>query len=127
MKHISNEESDRAILEAPSGSQWHVKLSKTENGTFYQDGSQDFVRCYSLWNNEFLVFRYDGNMHFNVVILDNSGCEREYAFLIEREYAFPIEKRWVGRLPRNRDGSTEISSARACRRDSGKNNLLLWI
>ncbi|KAI3946035.1 hypothetical protein MKX01_024791, partial [Papaver californicum] len=110
MKHISNEESDRAILEAPAGIHWHVKLSKTEKGTFLQDGWQDFVSYYSLWDNEFLVFRYDGNMHFNVAILDNSGCEREYAF--------PIGKRLMGRLLRNRDGSTEISSARDCQRDS---------
>ncbi|RZC45285.1 hypothetical protein C5167_038230 [Papaver somniferum] len=92
----------------------HVALTwvyRTEKGTFLQDGWQDFVRYYSLWNNEFLVFRYDGNMHFNVVILHKSGCEREYAF--------PSEKRLVGRLSRKRDGSAEISTARACQSYSG--------
>ncbi|KAI3830373.1 hypothetical protein MKX03_033485, partial [Papaver bracteatum] len=108
MKHIFSEESDRAILEGPTGSRWHVKLCKTEKGTFLQDGWQDFVRYYSLGNNEFLMFRYEGNLHFNVVILHKSGCEREYAFPIER----------VGRLSRKHDGSTEISTARACQRDS---------
>ncbi|MCL7033074.1 hypothetical protein MKW94_010526 [Papaver nudicaule] len=111
MKHISKEESNRAILEGPSGSQWPVKLCKTEKGTFMQDGWQDFVRYYSLWDNEFLIFRYDGNMNFNVVILHKSGCEREYAF--------PMKNRMVGRWSRKRDGSTEISSARVCQRDSG--------
>ncbi|MCL7035742.1 hypothetical protein MKW94_029644, partial [Papaver nudicaule] len=80
MKYISDEESNRAILQGPTRSQWPVKLSKTEKDTFLKDGWQDFVRYYSLWNNEYLIFRYDGDLHFNVAILDKSGCERENAF-----------------------------------------------
>ncbi|OVA05167.1 B3 DNA binding domain [Macleaya cordata] len=122
MKHISEEESDRAILKGPSGSQWHVKLCKTEDGTYLQDGWQDFVRDHSLCYYEFLVFRYDGNMCFNVQIFDKSGCEREDACSSKTQgLIFPIEKKFVsyagkkrGKPPKRCAGSADLFPSRDC-------------
>eukprot|EP00262_Sarcandra_glabra_P020546 TRINITY_DN8232_c0_g1_i2.p1 TRINITY_DN8232_c0_g1~~TRINITY_DN8232_c0_g1_i2.p1 ORF type:complete len:170 (+),score=20.70 TRINITY_DN8232_c0_g1_i2:92-601(+) len=79
-KHLLEEASNRAVLEGPNGSIWHVELHKTINDMYLQDGWQDFVEDHSLRGNEFLVFRYDGNMHFSVQIFDESACEREDSF-----------------------------------------------
>ncbi|KAF9608828.1 hypothetical protein IFM89_011866 [Coptis chinensis] len=78
--HISKEDSRRVVLEGPSGNLWDVKLGKTEDGTFFQNGWQDFVRDHSLGDYEFLVFRYDGSMCFNVHIFDKTGCEKLEGF-----------------------------------------------
>ncbi|XP_059650012.1 B3 domain-containing protein Os01g0723500-like [Cornus florida] len=43
---------------------------------YLQDGWKEFLRDNSLGDNEFLVFRYDGNLCFNVKIFDKSGCKR---------------------------------------------------
>ncbi|XP_077218667.1 B3 domain-containing protein Os01g0723500-like [Tasmannia lanceolata] len=82
MKHISEEVSSKrtAILEGPSNKVWHVELSQKTNGTYLQDGWEEFVKAHSLKVSEFLVFRYDGNMSFNVLIFDKTACEREDIF-----------------------------------------------
>ncbi|XP_077218594.1 B3 domain-containing protein Os01g0723500-like [Tasmannia lanceolata] len=82
MKHISKEVSSKrtAILEGPTNKVWHVELSQKTNGTYLQDGWQEFVKAHSLKVSEFLVFRYDGNMRFNVLIFDKTACEREDIF-----------------------------------------------
>lgn len=80
MKHISNEATQNAILHGPNGSSWQVKLSKTPMGNFLSDGWSNVVEDQCLKEEEFLLFRYDGNMHFHVMIFDTSACEREDVF-----------------------------------------------
>ncbi|PIA59297.1 hypothetical protein AQUCO_00400295v1 [Aquilegia coerulea] len=83
LKHIQKEESVMAVLKCPSGSRWDVKLSKRENGTFIQDGWQNFLRDHSLGNYEVLVFRYNGDMCFDVQIFDKTGSEKLNGIYIE--------------------------------------------
>lgn len=43
---------------------------------FFHKGWQEFVKDNSLEAGEFLVFRYDGNLGFDVQIFGKSGCEK---------------------------------------------------
>lgn len=83
MKHISKDTSERAILKGPSGSNWQVKLRKSSGRIYLQDGWKKFLRDHSLGDNEFLLFRYDGNMCFNAQIFDKNGCERYDEFIMD--------------------------------------------
>ncbi|XP_077218927.1 B3 domain-containing protein Os01g0723500-like isoform X2 [Tasmannia lanceolata] len=127
MKHISKEASSKrtVILEGPSSRVWHVELSKTVNGTYLQDGWQEFAKAHSLRVSEFLVFRYDGNMRFNVLIFDKTVCEREDILTsnIFQEQTFFHEQKKRCRPPKTslNFGST-ISLQKACEIDS-KNHL----
>lgn len=76
MKHIKKEESDTATLKGPCGGQWRVKLGQKENGTFLQDGWQEFIRDNSIREADFLFFTYEGNLCFSAQIFDKSGLER---------------------------------------------------
>ncbi|XP_020098318.1 B3 domain-containing protein Os01g0723500-like [Ananas comosus] len=78
----SKEASKTAILEGPSGSKWHVELGKTAKGTFLTNGWPKFVKDHSMKEYEFLVFRYDGSMHFTVIVFDKTACEREDLFSV---------------------------------------------
>ncbi|KAJ4954040.1 hypothetical protein NE237_030872 [Protea cynaroides] len=80
VKNISENGSAEAILKDPLSRRWRIKLSKSRDGMYFQDGWQEFVSTHSLGDSEFLLFRYDGNMKFRVLIFDKSGCEKDYGF-----------------------------------------------
>ncbi|XP_010266787.1 PREDICTED: B3 domain-containing protein Os01g0723500-like isoform X3 [Nelumbo nucifera] len=76
-RHISKRAAGRAILEDRKGYRWFVKLKQTSSGIYLGEGWQDFLVDHSILDNEFLLFRYDGNLIFNVKIFGKNGCERD--------------------------------------------------
>ncbi|XP_077218662.1 B3 domain-containing protein Os01g0723500-like isoform X2 [Tasmannia lanceolata] len=115
MKHISEEASSKgtAILEGPSSKVWHVELSKQTNGTYLQDGWQEFAKAHSLRVSEFLVFRYDGNMRFSVKFFDKTACEREDIFT---SFHGPKTQGWPPK--KSLDFGPIVSQQKACEIDS---------
>lgn len=83
LKHISNDAPKRAILEGPNGCSWHVNIKKSSDGMFLSTGWAKFVEDHSLKEREFLVFRYNGNMHFTIQVFDTTACERDDLFEIQ--------------------------------------------
>ncbi|KAF5187979.1 B3 domain-containing protein [Thalictrum thalictroides] len=79
---IAKKSSEMVILEGPSGSCWCVRLKRTIDGMYLEDGWGKFARAHSLREGEFLVFRYDGNTKFTVQIFDSSTLEKEDAFKV---------------------------------------------
>ncbi|GKU94642.1 hypothetical protein SLEP1_g8101 [Rubroshorea leprosula] len=75
--------SDTINLRGPSRFVWTVKLARTVDDVFLQNGWEIFARDHSLEENDFLVFRYDENSTFNVVIFDKSACEREASYFVK--------------------------------------------
>ncbi|XP_077218924.1 B3 domain-containing protein Os03g0620400-like isoform X2 [Tasmannia lanceolata] len=125
MKHISKAATYKrtAILEGPSSRVWHVELSKKINGTYLQDGWQEFAKAHSLRVSDFLVFRYDGNMRFSVLIFDKTACEREDIFTCDsfQEPTFFHGPKKRGR-PRKKslDSGNVVSRQKTCEIDSKK-------
>ncbi|KAB1207192.1 hypothetical protein CJ030_MR7G011513 [Morella rubra] len=99
VKHLPKELPERAILRGPSGDEWPVKLWKTRNDIYLQDGWKQFYRDNSLGDNEFLLFKYNGGLCFDVHIFGKDACERVYVPLIKtnHETASSCGKRPVGR------------------------------
>lgn len=98
-KYILEGLSDRAILRGPSGDKWDVNVCKNTNGIYLQDGWQQFLRDHSLRNYEFLIFKYDGDLCFEVQIFSMDGCEKVYGFTKRTQHvtAFAQGKRKRGR------------------------------
>ncbi|XP_078170263.1 B3 domain-containing protein Os12g0592300-like [Carex rostrata] len=67
-------------LEGPSGATWHVKMIRSKNKFALQSGWKDFVTANHIDQNDILVFTYNGNYSFKVVIFDWSGCEKAAPF-----------------------------------------------
>ncbi|XP_042495566.1 B3 domain-containing protein Os01g0723500-like [Macadamia integrifolia] len=86
VKHISPEAYELATLEDSTGSQWPIKLSKTTEGTYLEDGWQDFVKDHSIDEYNFLLFGYDRNTCFSVNIFDKSACETSDSVLQASKY-----------------------------------------
>ncbi|KAK8653762.1 hypothetical protein V6N13_127746 [Hibiscus sabdariffa] len=66
-------------LEVPSGAVWQVELTKSDETVRLQKGWREFAEHYSLEFGSFVVFRYEGNGRFHVLIFDRSASEIEYA------------------------------------------------
>ncbi|GMI68864.1 hypothetical protein HRI_000555700 [Hibiscus trionum] len=78
MKKYGNGLSNSVLLTVPSGDTWHVELTRSDGVVWLQNGWQEFVEFYSLKNGYFLVFKYEGNDTFFILIFDMSASEIEY-------------------------------------------------
>ncbi|PSS01042.1 B3 domain-containing protein [Actinidia chinensis var. chinensis] len=73
-KYLNVENPNQAVLRTHCG-EWQVKIN---NGQLSQDGWTDFAKRHGLQKGDFLVFRHEGDMVFDVMVFDPSACEREY-------------------------------------------------
>ncbi|KAK7857191.1 B3 domain-containing transcription factor VRN1 [Quercus suber] len=70
--------SSLAFLTLPNGAKWEVGLTKHEGEVWLQKGWREFAEYYSLKLGYLVVFRYEGNSHFHVLIFDPSATEVDY-------------------------------------------------
>ncbi|XP_047312794.1 B3 domain-containing transcription factor VRN1-like [Impatiens glandulifera] len=78
--HLSN----AVLLKMPSGAVWRIGLTDSCGEVWMESGWRKFTNYYSIRYGHFLVFRYDGNSVFYVMILDNENAlEIEYP-IVER-------------------------------------------
>ena len=67
-----------AFLTIPTGTKWTVKLTKRDGEVWFQNGWREFANCHALTMGSLLVFRYEGNSGFSVLIFDATAIEIEY-------------------------------------------------
>lgn len=75
--------SGTATLVGPSGNSWYAELILIGDGLFFSDGWEAFVSDHFLEQGDFLVFRYDEDLQFTVLVFDQSMCEKEAALKAE--------------------------------------------
>ncbi|KAE9466907.1 hypothetical protein C3L33_01164, partial [Rhododendron williamsianum] len=73
-KNVGN----HVFLKVPSGAVWKVELERSNGVVWMCNGWKEFAKYYSIGFGHLLVFRYDGNCNFNVLIFDTSASEIEY-------------------------------------------------
>nr|POE61579.1 b3 domain-containing transcription factor vrn1 [Quercus suber] len=67
-----------AFLTVPNGTKWKVKLTKRDGEVCFQNGWCEFASCHAVNPGHLLVFRYEGNSHFYVLIFDDTATEIDY-------------------------------------------------
>ena len=70
--------SNMAFLTVPNGTKWKVKMTKRDGEVWFQNGWREFASCHALTLGHLLVFRYEGNSHFYVLIFDATATEINY-------------------------------------------------
>ncbi|XP_035539099.1 putative B3 domain-containing protein Os03g0621600 isoform X2 [Juglans regia] len=70
--------SNVAFLKLPNGAEWKLELTKCDGRVWLQKGWQEFMEYYSLKLGHLLVFRYEGNSHFYILVFDESATEIDY-------------------------------------------------
>jgi hypothetical protein len=78
VREFGNELSAVATLTVPNGRFWQVGLEKANAKIWFHDGWQNFMEYHSIHYGHFLVFRYEGNSKFHVLVFDNTATEIEY-------------------------------------------------
>jgi len=74
---------ENATLKGPSGVAWEIGLITRGDTVYFMDGWQRFVNDHSLKDNDLLVFNYNGESHFDVLIFDGeSFCEKEASYFV---------------------------------------------
>ncbi|KAJ8766667.1 hypothetical protein K2173_001187 [Erythroxylum novogranatense] len=68
-----------ATLSVPSGLKWQVKLQKSNEKLWFQEGWQEFVDYHSVRAGFLMIFKYEGRSHFNVHIYDLTVSEINYS------------------------------------------------
>ncbi|KAI9071569.1 hypothetical protein K1719_046464 [Acacia pycnantha] len=82
-----------ATIGVPDGRVWKMELKKSENEVLFCKSWEEFVKYYSLRFGFFLVFTYEGNSQFNVVIFDPSAAEIYYPLKVNPEKQNSAPKR----------------------------------
>jgi hypothetical protein len=74
---------ENVTLKGPSGVVWNIGLTTRDDTVYFVDSWQQFVNDHSLKENDFLVFKYNGESHFEVLIFDgNSFCEKATSYFV---------------------------------------------
>ncbi|XP_019458604.1 PREDICTED: B3 domain-containing protein REM16-like isoform X1 [Lupinus angustifolius] len=72
-------------LRGPSGVVWNVGLTSKDDTVFFTNGWRQFFRDHSLKENDFLVFKYNGESLFDVLIFDGgSFCEKASSYFVRK-------------------------------------------
>ena len=67
-----------AFLTIPNGRKWKVKLTQHVGGVWFQNGWSEFASSHGVAVGHLLVFKYEGNLHFDVLIFDATATEIYY-------------------------------------------------
>ncbi|XP_059455206.1 B3 domain-containing transcription factor VRN1-like [Corylus avellana] len=80
-----------ATLTDHYGNFWQVGLEKANNGIWFDDGWQDFMEYHSIHYGYFVVFRYEGNSKFHVLVFDNTATEIPSTWSKDGELEDPVD------------------------------------
>ncbi|CAM8938458.1 unnamed protein product [Rhodiola kirilowii] len=67
----------KSYLIGPNGEESLVKLTRWKDKRFFFKGWRDFIFENCVSSTDLMLFRYEGNLRFNVNIFSTSGCESE--------------------------------------------------
>lgn len=95
------------LLKVPTGAEWRVELRKIHGDIWMLKGWQEFGEFYWIKKHHFLVFSYEGNSQFHVIIFDKTATEIEYPIQPNKRGRKRV---FNGRRLRQRIGSKNIIS-----------------
>uniref|UniRef100_A0A6N2MGP6 TF-B3 domain-containing protein n=1 Tax=Salix viminalis TaxID=40686 RepID=A0A6N2MGP6_SALVM len=84
-RHMRRKLPDTVNLKGPSGSAWKVGLTTCNNTLFFNHGLQEFVKDHALQENDFLIFKYNGESNFDVLMFNmQSMCEKVASYFVKK-------------------------------------------
>ncbi|XP_057550196.1 B3 domain-containing protein REM16-like isoform X2 [Amaranthus tricolor] len=107
--HMKAHLPDRVSVKGPSGALWQIQLLKSGDLLFVGNEWKDFVKAYDLKENCLLMFKYERNSRFEVLIFDNgSFCEKEATYFVKQGSGTMSEQEDKKRRTEGEVVSTEI-------------------
>ncbi|KAF8019930.1 hypothetical protein BT93_G0577 [Corymbia citriodora subsp. variegata] len=80
LRRCGKDLSNSVLLKVPGGSTWTIELEKLDHDmVLLGKGWREFMEHYSMGHGHFIVFKYQGNSTFLVIIFDKSALEIDYS------------------------------------------------
>ncbi|KAI4336932.1 hypothetical protein L6164_015402 [Bauhinia variegata] len=74
---------NKVTIRGPGGAIWNIGLTTRDDTLFFAHGWQEFVKDHKLEENDLLVFKYNGESQFDVLIFDReSFCEKAASYFV---------------------------------------------
>ncbi|KAA0044698.1 B3 domain-containing transcription factor VRN1-like [Cucumis melo var. makuwa] len=105
IKMLGKELSSNVFLTVPNGGVWEVGLEKSNGKIWFNDNWNKFIDYYSIDYGFLLLFKYEGNSSFHVLIFDTTTFEIQYPHHDGMKLGNEVEKS---------DSVISISSSRDC-------------
>ncbi|KAJ9166164.1 hypothetical protein P3X46_020949 [Hevea brasiliensis] len=84
-RNLTRKLPDTVTLKGPSGTKWEIGLTANENTLFFDHGWKEFVKDHSLEENDILVFKYNGESNFDVLMFNGwSMCEKAASYFLRK-------------------------------------------
>ncbi|KAL1833940.1 hypothetical protein ACET3Z_003591 [Daucus carota] len=113
---------DKISLKVPSGSVWPIKLKRHKNKVWLQKGWPEFAEHYSIGFGYLLVFEYQGNSKFQVLVFDPSGLETDYPLTSTTENRKVVRSARAKKRVVDSDDSTSVDVVRPCKRTTASSS-----
>ncbi|MED6194698.1 hypothetical protein PIB30_030887 [Stylosanthes scabra] len=98
-------------LKGPGGALWNIGLTTRDDTLYFTHGWKQFVKDHSLMENDFLVFKFNGESTFDVLVFDGKNfCEKAAAYFV-RNVGNGDAENGGGRLTMRKD--TEMGEVHA--------------
>ncbi|XVE94807.1 hypothetical protein REPUB_Repub02eG0041400 [Reevesia pubescens] len=84
-KNIKKRLPETVALKGPSGIIWDVGLTADDDTMFFDRGWNFFIKDHFLVENDFLIFKYNGVSHFDVLMFDGQSlCEKASSYFVRK-------------------------------------------
>ncbi|KAI9127753.1 hypothetical protein K1719_000746 [Acacia pycnantha] len=92
VNHHGDDFSPIITLHDPNAREWKIGLEKIEedDDLCFSEGWENFMEYYSITEVHFLVFRYEGDSKFQVLIFDMTGSEIQYPSQNSSPERYPV-------------------------------------
>jgi len=95
---------ENVTLKGPSGVAWNVAIVTRADTLFLEDGWEEFVKDHFLKLNDCLLFKYNGESQFDVLVFDGwSLCERASSYFVRKKCGHIEAEQVGGSLNQKRD------------------------
>lgn len=82
--NLRNKLPESVTLRGPSGNKWNVALVREDGALILKDGWETFVKDHSLEKDDVLIFQYNKESCFDVLLFGQSHCEKETSYFVKR-------------------------------------------
>ncbi|KAM7266747.1 hypothetical protein ACFE04_004644 [Oxalis oulophora] len=85
VKNLRNKLPETVTLKGPSGVMWNIGITVLDNSVYFKHGWGAFVKKNFLEENDILIFNYNGDSHFDVLMFDGGNfCEKERPYFVRK-------------------------------------------
>jgi hypothetical protein len=83
--HLKKKLPENVFLKGPSGGTWQVELTTDDDTMFFKNGWEEFVKDHFLEEKDLLIFKYNRESCFEVLIFDGQSlCEKAASYFVRK-------------------------------------------